>query len=171
MREFSKISPALWQSKRFNSLPSDDGRYLYLYLLTSGHQTSAGCYHLPDGYATNDLRWELSRYLKARQELDSADLVMFDETESVIMITRWFKHNPPMSESHFIGIERILERLPSRLIWEAASQAANEAWESVQAARLAKASKSGKALPSATTGPHGAIPDRFQTSFMKRGQQ
>lgn len=171
MREFSKISPALWQSKRFNSLPSDDGRYLYLYLLTCEHQTSAGCYRLPDGYATNDLRWEFSRYVKARQELASADLVVFDETESVIMITRWFKHNPPMSESHFIGIERILERLPSQLIWEAASQAANEAWESVQAARLAKASKSGKATPTVPNGQQGAIPERLQTSYLTRGQQ
>ena len=138
MRDFSKISPALWQSKRFNTLPSDDGRYLYLYLLTSGHQPSAGAYRLPDGYATNDLHWELSRYLKARHELAVADLILFDETESVVMITRWFKHNPPMSESHFIGIGRMLERLPSQMIWEAASQAANEAWESVKAAKLVK---------------------------------
>ena len=113
MRDFSKISPALWHSKRFNNLPSDDGRYLYLYLLTNEHQTSAGCYRLPDGYATNDLSWELSRYVTARQELVAADLIFFDELESVVMITRWFKHNPPMSESHFVGINRLLEKLPS----------------------------------------------------------
>ena len=61
MRDYSKISPALWQSARFNDLPSDDGRYLYLYLLTSSHQTSAGCYQLPDGYSCSDLRWPLAR--------------------------------------------------------------------------------------------------------------
>ena len=132
MRDFSKISPALWHSKRFNNLPSDDGRYLYLYLLTNEHQTSAGCYRLPDGYATNDLGWELSRYVSARQELVAADLILFDESESVVMITRWFQHNPPMSDSHFIGIERVLTKLPSQNIWIAASKAANEAWTSVQ---------------------------------------
>ena len=168
MRDFSKISPALWQSKRFNSLPSDDGRYLYLYLLTNAHQTSAGCYRLPDGYATNDLRWEHSRYVKAGQELVSADLILFDKTESVVMITRWFKHNPPMSESHFIGIERLLEKLPSQKIKEAASQAANEAWESVKAAKV---EKSGKAPPSASNGQQTVISERLLTPFMKRGRQ
>ena len=49
MREFSKVSPAVWQSERFHSLPSDDGRYVHLYLLTNDHQNSAGCYRLPDG--------------------------------------------------------------------------------------------------------------------------
>ena len=171
MRDFSKISPALWQSKRFNTLPSDDGRYLYLYLLTNGHQTSAGAYRLPDGYATNDLHWELSRYLKARHELAVADLILFDETESVIMITRWFKHNPPMSESHFIGIGRMLERLPSQMIWEAASQAANEAWESVKAAKLVKDIKSGKAPQGASNGQQAAIPERLQTPFLKGARQ
>lgn len=128
MRDFSKISPALWQSKRFNSLPSDDGRYLYLYLMTNSHQTSAGCYRLPDGYATDDLCWERSRYAQAKQELADAELILFDDAESVVMITRWFKHNPPMSGSHFIGIERTLERLPSQMIRQAALQAAHESW-------------------------------------------
>ena len=171
MRDFSKISPALWQSKRFNTLPSDDGRYLYLYLLTNEHQTNAGAYRLPDGYATNDLRWDLPRYVKARQELVDADLILFDEAESVVMITRWFKHNAPMSDSHFIGIMRTLEKLPSHMIVEAASQAANEAWESVQTQKLAKASKSGNASQSALNGQQRAIPDRFQTSYLGKGQQ
>ena len=169
MREFSKISPVLWQSKRFNNLASDDARFLYLYLLTNSHQTSAGCYRLPDGYATNDLRWELSRYVKARQELANADLILYDESESVLMITRWFKHTPPMSESHFIGVERILEKVPSQLIWEATHKAVNEAWDSVQAKRLAKALKSGKALPPESSGNTGNPPrqpneDRERTS-------
>ena len=171
MRDFSKISPAVWQSKRFNTLPSDDGRYLYLYLLTCEHQTSAGAYRLPNGYALDDLRWELSRYVKARQELASADLILFDETESVVMITRWFKHNPPMNESHFIGIGRVLERLPSQMIWEAASHAANEAWEAVQATKLAKAEKATKPSPSGSNGQQGALPSRLQTQLLARGQQ
>lgn len=113
MRDYSKISPALWQSSRFNGLPSDDGRYLYLYFLTCSHQNSAGCYRLPDGYACSDLRWQPDRYTSARDQLEAADLIRFDAATSVVMITRWFKHNPPMSESHLTGIERLLERLPA----------------------------------------------------------
>ena len=167
MRDFSKISPALWRSKRYKNLTSDEVRYLLHYLLGNVHQTSAGAYHLPDGYAVDDLGWELSRYLRARQELANADLILFDEAESVVLIKRWFRHNPPMNESHFIGIGRILERLPSQMIFEAASQAANEAWESVRAAKLAKDIKAGKAPAGASNGQQGVIPERLQTSYLK----
>ena len=126
MRDFSKVSPAVWHSQRFNSLPSDDGRYLYLYLLTSSHQTSAGCYQLPDGYACSDLQWPLKRYTAARQQLVEADLIRFDSETGVVLITRWFKHNPPMSESHLTGIERVLERISSDSLREAAQEALPE---------------------------------------------
>lgn len=144
MRDYSKISPALWQSERFNTLPTDDARYLYLYLLTNEHQTSAGAYRLPDGYACTDLRWPPDRYQKALADLVAADLVMFDAAHQVIGITRWFRHNPPMSESHLVGIARQLERLPSKVIVEAAQQAAVEAWRAVEADKAARAAANRK---------------------------
>ena len=116
MRDFSKVSPSLWHSDRFNNLPSDDGRYTYLYLLTCEHQTSAGAYRLPDAYAAADLNWPVERYRKARAELVAADLVKFDSAASVVMITRWFKFNPPMNTSHLKGILHTLHRLPSDVI-------------------------------------------------------
>lgn len=121
MRDYSKISPNLWQSARFNGLPSDDARYVYLYLLTSSHQTSAGCYRLPNAYAADDLKWPEARYLRARDELISADLIKYDPDNTVVMITRWFRFNPPMNEKHEKGIRHVLERIPSQSIWEAAS--------------------------------------------------
>ena len=123
---------------------------------------------MPDGYAVDDLRWELSRYVKARQELACADLILLDETESVLMITRWFKHNPPMSESHFIGICRLLERLPSQMIWEAASQAAKEVWEEVQAKKLAKYDKSGKAPQNVSNGLQAVPPSKALIDLVGR---
>lgn len=121
MRDFSKVSPSLWHSERFNGLKSDDARYAYLYVLTSEHQTSAGCYHLPDAYAAADLRWSLERYQRARRELTEAELIRFDEANSVLMVTRWLKFNPPMNDKHLKGIRHSLDRLPSQEIWSAAS--------------------------------------------------
>ena len=57
MREFTKVSPALWNSARFKGLSDDSSRLLYVYYLTCSHQNAAGCYHLPDGYACTDLGW------------------------------------------------------------------------------------------------------------------
>lgn len=116
MRDFSKVSPSLWHSERFIGLASDDARYTYLYLLTSEHQTSAGCYRLPDAYAAADLRWPVERYEQARSELVKAGLIRFDAAASVLMITRWFRFNPPMNPKHHQGIRHILERLPSQAI-------------------------------------------------------
>ena len=115
MRDFNKVSPTLWQSSRFVDLPSDDGRFLYLYLLTCHHQNSAGCFWLPDGYACNDIRWEAKRYVSARQSLLDADLIRYDDANHVVLIERWFKHNPPMNEKHRKGIASQIEKLESEL--------------------------------------------------------
>lgn len=171
MREFSKISPAVWQSQRFNSLPSDDGRYLYLYLLSNRHQNSAGCYMLPDGYACTDLGWEPDRYQAARRMLVDADMIHFDAETSELMIARWFKHNPPMNQSHYDGTERILERLDSPEIAEAALGALRDSWESIQAERVAKTQKGQKPAHGPPNGSGGPLPERFQTAYMQGRRQ
>ena len=129
MRDFNKVSPTLWQSSRFMDLPSDGGRFLYLYLLTCPHQNSAGCFWLPDGYACNDLCWDAKRYQQARQELVAADLIQFDKGNQVVLIKRWFKHNPPMNKSHAIGIEKVLIRCTSPELQQECHDALMEAWE------------------------------------------
>ena len=138
MRDFTKVSPTLWQSKRFLGLPSDDGRFLYLYLLTCPHQNSAGCFWLPDGYACNDLCWEEDRYQRARQELIDAELIQYDETDDVVLIERWFNHNPPMNQSHMTGIKRALEKVPSAVLLGATLEALEAACEAIELKRAAK---------------------------------
>jgi hypothetical protein len=153
MRDFSKISPSVWRSQRFTELPTDDARYLYLYLLTCEHQTNAGAYHLPHGYACDDLRWEKLRLSQALEKLVASGLILHDATTAEIAITRWFKHNPPMSESHLLGVERTIERIHSSVIAEAVLNELHEAWELFQAkkadgeARKAAKQKTASTLP------------------------
>ena len=167
MRDFSKVSPAVWQSHRFNSLPADDGRYLYLYLLTSSHQNSAGCYWLPDAYASADLRWPPTRYAAARQLLVEADLIRFDGDASVVLITRWFRHNPPMSESHLTGIERVLERISSNSLREAAQEALQKSWQSIEAEKVAKAQRKPKPANGPSHGIGRAPSERLNTGYLR----
>ena len=135
MRDFSKISPAVWASERFNDLPSDDARYLYLFLLTSEHQNSAGLYKLKDEYAEADLRWGSEKYQKARQELIAADMIRFDGRSKMVLITRWFKHNAPMNESHFIGVVKVIEKLGNSAFQHEALEAVTEAYDAVKASK------------------------------------
>jgi hypothetical protein len=146
MREFSKISPAVWDSERFMSLPTDDARFLYMYLLTCEHQTSAGAFKLKDGYATDDLRWTLERYQVARAALIEADLIKFDAKSGVVLITRWFRHNPPMNESHFKGVARVIQKLPSETLKQEALEALEQAFHKLQ---VGKALSAGKTPPAA----------------------
>jgi hypothetical protein len=170
MRDFSKVSPAVWQSNRFNGLPSDDGRYLYIYLLTNEHQTAAGCYRLPDGYACTDLRWLAERYARAREELVASDMIVFDATSRVIGIKRWFKHNPPMSKDHLTGIVRYLTKLPSDEIATTFEADANEAWEAIMAARAAEEARKRKAAPGAPQGRGGGISNHLETPYLTKGR-
>jgi hypothetical protein len=148
MREFSKISPAVWGSERFNNLPSDDARFLYLFLLTCEHQTSAGAFKLKDGYAVDDLRWTIGRYQAARQHLVDADLVSFDEPSRVVLIKRWFRHNPPMNESHLQGVAKIIHKLPCEPLKMEALAALHQAFEELQ---VSKAMADAKLPPAPVT--------------------
>ncbi|MCC0035339.1 MAG: hypothetical protein H6887_08780 [Hoeflea sp.] len=111
-REFSKISPTVWRSGRFNGLDSD-AMVLHLYFMTCEHQNSAGCFRLPDGYACADLGWELGNYIRCRNQIIKAGLVSFDTESSEVFVHRWFKHNPPMNDKHAQGTCHIIQRIES----------------------------------------------------------
>ncbi len=142
MRNFTKISPALWTSRRFLGLPCDSQRYLFLYLLTNEHVNSAGCYRLPEGYACSDLEWPTAKYREALKALEGADLIAHDADDSVIFIKRWFKHNGPANESHLKGIEGELYRVPCEYLSDEAREALEEARTAEEAPRNPRGRKS-----------------------------
>ena len=121
MREYSKVSPKLWRSKRFRSLASDDARLLYLFLLTCEHQTSAGCFRLPDAYAAADLGWDADRLEGARAPL-IPDMIAHDAETEECFVRRWFRHNPPTNQKHLKGVQRIISELDSDHVREVAEE-------------------------------------------------
>lgn len=120
MREYSKVSPKLWRSKRYRGLPADDARMFYVYLLTCEHQTSAGCFRLPDAYAAADLCWTTARLGGARSPLVAAGMIAHDEDTEEYFVPRWFNHNPPTNGKHLKGVQRIISELDSDQVREAA---------------------------------------------------
>lgn len=124
-RIFSKISPAIWRSRRFMGL-SDRAKVLQLYLLSNAHITSAGCYELPDGYACADLDWSEADYFAARNELVREGLIDVDEALSIILIERWFRHNAPANADHAKGCRRRLAAIESERLRQKAIAAFDE---------------------------------------------
>ncbi|ESZ17689.1 hypothetical protein X735_09840 [Mesorhizobium sp. L2C085B000] len=102
-REFSKVSSALWRSKRFLALASDRARLLLVYFITCSHQNSAGAYSLPVGYALADLGWAAEEYRRHLDELVEACLVAYDDDTEEVFVTGWFKVCPPQNEKHATG--------------------------------------------------------------------
>lgn len=115
MRTFSKVGPQLWHSARFRS-QGDEARLLFLYLLTSPHQTACGVCTLPDAYAAADLAWDVARYQNVRASLARANLITVDETTSEILIERWFQHCAPANGSHLRGIEKVIAAIQSPML-------------------------------------------------------
>ncbi|MGX5839751.1 hypothetical protein ACWGTI_03390 [Mesorhizobium sp. ArgA1] len=119
-REFSKISPKVWRSRRFRALPSDDARYLLVFLFTCDHQTSAGCFRMPDQYGAADLVWPIERMRTARQELVDGGLLAFDPATDEYFVPGWYNHNKPMNANHQKAIVRQVSELESDEVREVA---------------------------------------------------
>lgn len=119
MRDYSKISPVIWASKRFRNLPSDDARFLHLYLLSNTHQNSIGCYRLPPAYGWVDLDWPEEKYLSALAALIEASFIDFDADTSEVLIHRWLRHNPVTNVNHAKGALGHAERVESERLKDA----------------------------------------------------
>jgi hypothetical protein len=119
MREFTKLNPAIFDDSRFRSVSWIE-KTVYLYLMGGKHQTSAGCYKIPDGYAATDLNCDIETYAAARRALVTVGLVAFDEATSEIYILGWFIENPICNPKHAAGTERLIMQIESEVIQEVA---------------------------------------------------
>ncbi|MGA7675795.1 MAG: hypothetical protein WCA78_12225 [Rhizomicrobium sp.] len=135
MRDFNKVSPAIWLAGSFLSHPQDD-RYLYLYLITCPHQNSAGCFTLPDGYACVDLGgWEVGKYRETLKALETTDLITTDPATSEVLINGWFNDNCPMNTNHLTGTKRVINGIKSPVLKKIAQDGLAGAWATFQARR------------------------------------
>ena len=104
MRDFSKVSPTVWRSKKFRSLGNMDARFVYLYLLTCPHGNSAGCFDIHPMYACADMGISDQQYADCIDTLCKAGLVEWDEAENTVLITNWAEFNAPANPKHALGI-------------------------------------------------------------------
>lgn len=120
MRDYSKISPKVWRSARFRSLTTEQAKNFYLFALSCDHQSSAGCFRLPDAYAAADLNWSQEQLEAARAMVIAAELIVHDPATEEYFVLRWFKHNPAHNPKHRKGVERIISELDSDIVREIA---------------------------------------------------
>lgn len=153
MRNFTMVSPTIWQSRRFKRL-SHDAKLLMFYLMTGPHAVSIGCYRLPAGYALTDLGWDMPTYRAAMDELKCHEMIEEDEVFDLIWIDKWEKFMTHTNINHRKASEKIFDRLP-----------VSSVTESARAAVLGPTSteKKDDAGPAAT--PKG-IPEHLNTAYL-----
>lgn len=157
-RNFTMVAPGLHSSRRFLAL-DDSGRSLFLYLLTSPHQTSCGCSQIRPGYACADLgeNWPPEKYQRYLAVLEEAGLIIADADTNEIYIERWFKHNSKGSWKYAKAIGDQIAKIESEMLHEKVNadfaetdlgHAAYEAGEAEKAADRPSAANSHSRLTS-----------------------
>lgn len=129
MRDFSKVSPSVWRSKKFRKLADDTAKLVYLYLLTCPHGNSAGCFDLDPAYACTDLGVDEKAYRKAINSLCKVGLIEFDEDENTVFLINWATFNEPTNPKHAIGL---LAKLDSASSARLKLMALEDAWRSIE---------------------------------------
>ncbi len=92
MRDYGKVETALWSHDKMRSL-SDDGKLLFVFLITSPHSTMTGCFRAPAGYVSEDLGWPSERVLKAFGELSERGMITRDEASQWLVVHNFLKWN------------------------------------------------------------------------------
>ena len=112
MRKYGKIETALWHNPKVRGL-SESARLLYLYMISCPHGNSLGCFVLPDGYISADLKWDQRQVSKLVNELVAGRLIERSETSSLIRIIGWFGHNTIENQRVAMAANDTLKTLPN----------------------------------------------------------
>ena len=114
---YSKIFVKIWHSKDFRTL-SEEGKMLFLYLLTSPHRNMGGFYYLPLPYLCFDVGLDEERVSKAFEELADKDMALYDYNTQVVLIKKWFCYNPIENENQAKGLNKQLAEIPKSKLFK-----------------------------------------------------
>ena len=114
---YSKVFVKIWHSKDFRML-SEEGKMLFLYLLTSPHRNMGGFYYLPLPYLCFDVGLDEKRVIKAFEELTDKDMALYDYDTQVVLIKKWFCYNPIENENQAKGLNKQLAEIPKSKLFK-----------------------------------------------------
>ena len=108
---YSKIDSLFWRDQKNRKL-SDDGKLLFLYLLTCHHRSSIGLYYLPEQYVASDIKWTLERVRKGFNELLQNGCVKYDRDNEIVFIKNFLRYNSFENSNQIRGAIKFLGTLP-----------------------------------------------------------
>lgn len=112
---YSRISARFWiDTKGWN----ERNRLVALYLLTNGHRSMEGLYHLPLGYVCVDLGLSQKQVEAALRFIEDVGIVAYDHEAEVVFICKALKHAAPKTENHVKGAIARLKSVPTTCLWD-----------------------------------------------------
>lgn len=112
---YQKLHSQIWHDEKFPLL-SDQGKLLFIYLLSSPHSNSIGLYVIPKPYMVADLNWTTQQLNKPFTELLTQGLIRYDESVKLLIIPNHLKHNPLENQNQTKAAVKIVQTLPKTSI-------------------------------------------------------
>jgi len=116
MRDYGKIYNSFWSSPTTGRM-SDDAKLLAIYLMTCSHNTIAGVFRLPDGYAAEDLGWTPERVSNGFVELSANGFANRCETTKWVVIHKHLDWNPPENPNQAKAAVKVMRKIPADCVW------------------------------------------------------
>jgi hypothetical protein len=111
MRDYGIVRIRFWEWAKRKELDADE-RELALYLLTSPHGNSLGCYRLPMAYLCDDLAKDAGTVAKALARLSAIGFLERDEASGWTWIRGFLDHNPIPNRNVGKAIEKQVDAVP-----------------------------------------------------------
>jgi uncharacterized phage protein (TIGR02220 family) len=112
MRMYGSVHLCFWANCDAQRL-SDQAKLLAIYLLTGPHSNMIGCFRVPNGYITEDLKWAKETVKNAFHELISIKFLTRDETSGWLVIHKFLKWNPIQNPRQGVGVQKIFDAVPT----------------------------------------------------------
>jgi hypothetical protein len=118
MRDYGVVRVRFWSWAKRKKL-SIEARELALYLLTSPHGNSLGCFRLPMAYLCDDLDANAKAVSKSLAELKAVGFLEREEEDGWTWIRDFLEHNPIPNSNVGKAIGKLLEQIPQSVAFYA----------------------------------------------------
>jgi hypothetical protein len=111
MSHYRKIDVRIWNDEKFNGL-TDNGKLLFLFLLTHPHMTPLGGMRTTLGGLADELKWNKRAANKHFSELLNAKFIFYDHKNHLLIFRNFIKYNQPESPNVIKGWNYYLDLIP-----------------------------------------------------------
>jgi uncharacterized phage protein (TIGR02220 family) len=94
--KYRKVDPKIWNDRKFRSL-SDNGKLVFLFLLTHPHMTALGAMRATVPGLGAELEWKEKAFREAFQEALLKGMVKADEKACFVWLPKFLRYNTPES--------------------------------------------------------------------------